>query len=188
MVWHPSTRARCGHPGHGTTSTVRARVSAERAVHPCTSRSSPSGPRRQRDGRPHRSGYASGWVRGRVEAGGRMLTSRGWGGVLDGPDVCRGFASLAAAARRGAFLAATRGVIDPGGQTVSAHDPLPMGIEIPTLIVWGTRDRMIPAWHATAGHQAIADSRVVLFEGAGHFPHLDEPERFDQVLGDFMAR
>jgi hypothetical protein len=27
----------------------------------------------------------------------------------------------------------------------------------------------------------------VLFEGAGHFPHLDEPERFAEVLRDFMA-
>jgi pimeloyl-ACP methyl ester carboxylesterase len=63
-----------------------------------------------------------------------------------------------------------------------------MGALIPTLVVWGTRDRLIPPWHATAAHQAIAESRVVLFEGAGHFPHLDEPERFAQVLGDFMAR
>ena len=62
-----------------------------------------------------------------------------------------------------------------------------MTIEIPTLIVWGTRDRMIPAWHATNAHQAIAGSRVALFEGAGHFPHLDEPARFVQVLSDFIA-
>jgi pimeloyl-ACP methyl ester carboxylesterase len=34
----------------------------------------------------------------------------------------------------------------------------------------------------------IADSRVVLFEGAGHFPHLDEPERFAQLVGDFIRR
>ncbi|HZW44640.1 MAG TPA: alpha/beta fold hydrolase, partial [Dermatophilaceae bacterium] len=75
----------------------------------------------------------------------------------------------------------------PGGQTVTAHDHLPMTIAIPTLVVWGTRDRMIPALHATTAHEAIAGSRVVLFEGAGHFPHLDEPERFAEVLRDFMA-
>jgi pimeloyl-ACP methyl ester carboxylesterase len=46
---------------------------------------------------------------------------------------------------------------------------------------------MIPALHATTAHEAIAGSRVVLFEGAGHFPHLDEPERFAEVLRDFMA-
>jgi pimeloyl-ACP methyl ester carboxylesterase len=63
-----------------------------------------------------------------------------------------------------------------------------MGIDVPTLVVWGTRDRMIPAWHATTAHQVIEDSRVVLFEGAGHFPHLDQPERFAQLLADFIRR
>ena len=88
---------------------------------------------------------------------------------------------------RRAFLATVRSVIDPGGQTVTAHDHLPMAVEIPTLVVWGTRDRMIPAWHATAAAQAIAGSRVELFEGAGHFPHLDDPDRFAALLGAFMA-
>ena len=130
---------------------------------------------------------ASGWVRGRVEAVGRFLTSRGWRASPEVTEVWRGFTSLADADTRRAFLATTRGVIDPGGQTVTAHDHLPMAIAIPTLVVWGTRDRMIPAWHATTAHEAIAGSRVVLFVGAGHFPHLDEPERFAELLSDFMA-
>jgi pimeloyl-ACP methyl ester carboxylesterase len=129
---------------------------------------------------------ASGWVRRRVEAAGRALTSAGWRASSDTTEIWRGFTSLADADSRRAFLATTRGVIDPGGQTVSAHEYLPMGIQVPTLVVWGTRDRMIPAWHATTAHQVIADSRVVLFEGAGHFPHLDQPERFAQLLSDFI--
>src|SRR5450631_1605219 len=129
---------------------------------------------------------ASGWVRRRVEAAGRALTSAGWRASSDTTEIWRGFTSLDDADSRRAFLATTRGVIDPGGQTVSAHEYLPMGIQVPTLVVWGTRDRMIPAWHATTAHQVIADSRVVLFEGAGHFPHLDQPERFAQLLSDFI--
>jgi pimeloyl-ACP methyl ester carboxylesterase len=131
---------------------------------------------------------ASSWVRARVEATGRILTRAGLRASPETTEIWRGFTTLADADTRRAFLATTRGVIDPGGQTISAHDHLPMGALIPTLVVWGTRDRLIPPWHATAAHQAIAESRVVLFEGAGHFPHLDEPERFAQVLGDFMAR
>jgi pimeloyl-ACP methyl ester carboxylesterase len=131
---------------------------------------------------------ASGWVRGRVEAVGRVLGSRGWRASSDTTEIWRGFTSLADADSRRAFLATTRGVIDPGGQTVSAHDHLPHAIDIPTLVVWGTRDRRIPAWHATTAHEVIADSRVVLFEGAGHFPHLDQPERFAQLLSDFIRR
>ena len=130
---------------------------------------------------------ASGWVRGRVEAAGRILNHTGWRASRETREVWRGFTSLGEADTRRAFLATTRGVIDPGGQTVSAHDRLPMGVEVPTLVIWGTKDRMIPAWHATTAHEAIPGSQVVLFKDAGHFPHLDEPERFAEVLRDFMT-
>jgi pimeloyl-ACP methyl ester carboxylesterase len=130
---------------------------------------------------------ASGWVRDRVEAAGRALASTGWRASADLTETWRGFTSLADADTRRAFLRTTRGVIDPGGQTVSAHDHLPMAVEIPTLIVWGTKDRMIPAWHATTAREVIPDSRVVLFEGSGHFPHLDEPERFAELVREFIA-
>jgi len=62
-----------------------------------------------------------------------------------------------------------------------------MAEEIPSLVVWGTRDRMIPSRHASTAQQEITGCRVELFDGAGHFPHLDEPERFAELLRDFMA-
>ena len=70
---------------------------------------------------------------------------------------------------------------------MNAQDHLLTAIAIPTLIVWGTQDRMIPAWHATTALQGIAGSRVELFEGAGHFPHLDDPERFALLLSEFTT-
>jgi pimeloyl-ACP methyl ester carboxylesterase len=130
---------------------------------------------------------ASNWVRGRAEAVGRTLGRVGWRASSDVTEAWHGFTSLADGDSRRAFLATTRAVIDPGGQIVKAHDHLPTGVEIPTLIVWGTRDRMIPAGHAFAAHHMIPGSRVELFEGAGHYPHLDDPERFAEVLGDFIA-
>jgi pimeloyl-ACP methyl ester carboxylesterase len=130
---------------------------------------------------------ASSWVRGRVEAVGQAFGRIGLRASSDVTEAWHGFTSLGDADSRRAFLATTRSVIDPGGQTVTALDHLPMAVDLPTLIVWGTRDRMIPTWHATRAQQAIAGSRVELFEGAGHFPHLDEPERFAQVLDVFCA-
>jgi pimeloyl-ACP methyl ester carboxylesterase len=130
---------------------------------------------------------ASGWVRNRAEAVGGTLRRLGVRPSADLTEGWLGFSSLGEAETRRAFLATARAVIDPGGQTVTAHDHLPMAIAVPTLVVWGTRDRMIPAWHATTAQQAIAGSRVELFEGAGHFPHLEQPERFARLLGDFMA-
>ena len=130
---------------------------------------------------------ASTRVRSHLEAVGRAVAGWGWPGSPDVREAWRGFTSLSDADSRRAFLATTRAVVDPGGQTVSAHDRLPAAAGIPTLIVWGTKDRMIPSWHAIRGHQALPGSRVELFEGAGHFPHLEEPERFARVLAEFIG-
>ena len=46
---------------------------------------------------------------------------------------------------------------------------------------------MIPAWHALNAQRAVPECRVELFEGAGHFPHLDDPDRFARVLREFIA-
>ena len=130
---------------------------------------------------------ASGWMLDRVHSVGRTLARAGWRPGSDLTALWQGFTSLSDADSRRAFLATTRAVVDPGGQSVSARDFLPELDGVPTLVVWGTRDRMIPAWHATAAHSAIPGCRVELFEGAGHFPHLDDPDRFADVLRDFMA-
>ncbi|AXG15025.1 alpha/beta fold hydrolase [Intrasporangium calvum] len=131
---------------------------------------------------------ASGWVRTRLEGLESALGRLGLRPPADVREAWHGFTSLSDADSRRAFLATTRAVIDPGGQTVTAHDHLPMDEDIPTLVVWGTHDRMIPAWHATTAHQAIPSSRVELFHGAGHFPHLEEPDRFAALLRDFISR
>ena len=79
-----------------------------------------------------------------------------------------------------------RGVIDPGGQTVSAMDRLYLAAHLPTLIVWGDRDTIIPVEHAHDAHEAIPGSRLAVIEGAGHFPHVECPEEFLDVLLDFL--
>lgn len=131
---------------------------------------------------------ASGWVRDRVHTLGRGLGRVGW---APGPDLVQawdGLGRLSDASSRRAFLATARSVIDPGGQTVTAHDRIPMTVDVPTLVVWGTADHTIPAWHAATALQAISGSRLELFEGAGHHPHLDQPERFAQLLVDFVRK
>jgi pimeloyl-ACP methyl ester carboxylesterase len=130
---------------------------------------------------------ASRWVRDRVSAAGRTLGGLGVGAKSDIAEIWQGFTSLGDADTRRAFLATTRAVLDPGGQTISALDYLPEQMPLPTLVVWGTRDRMIPAWHALAAAESIEGCRVELFEGAGHFPHLDEPDRFVDLVRDFVG-
>jgi pimeloyl-ACP methyl ester carboxylesterase len=66
-------------------------------------------------------------------------------------------------------------------------DRLYLAADVPTLIVWGEDDSIIPVAHAHAAHEAIPGSRLELFEGVGHFPHVEAPERFVEVLLDFLA-
>ena len=61
-----------------------------------------------------------------------------------------------------------------------------MAADIPTLIVWGDHDGIIPSEHARAAQQTLPNSRLELFEGVGHFPHCEAPERFCRVLAEFM--
>ncbi|MBK9180950.1 MAG: alpha/beta fold hydrolase [Acidimicrobiales bacterium] len=102
-------------------------------------------------------------------------------------EMWRAYASLADSPNRKAFLRTIRSVIDPGGQVVSAMDRLYLAAWMPTLIVWGDKDDIIPVAHAYAAHEAIPGSRLEVFEGSAHFPHAEQPERFVEVLSDFMA-
>jgi pimeloyl-ACP methyl ester carboxylesterase len=105
----------------------------------------------------------------------------------DAEVLAQGFASLDSAGSRQAFLHTVRAVIEPSGQRVSAHDRLALAAPIPSLIVWGEKDSIIPVAHGEAAHEAIAGSRFEVFPGAGHLPHDDDPERFAEVLADFCA-
>jgi pimeloyl-ACP methyl ester carboxylesterase len=115
----------------------------------------------------------------------RFLFHRG----LNAPhlsEMWRAYASLAGAENRKAFVRTIRGVIEPGGQTVSALDRLYLAAHLPTLIVWGDHDAIIPVKHAYAAHEAIAGSSLAILEGVGHFPHVEAPEQFLSVLTDFL--
>jgi pimeloyl-ACP methyl ester carboxylesterase len=102
-------------------------------------------------------------------------------------EMWRAYASLAGAQNRSAFVRTMRGVIEPTGQMVNAQDRLYLAAHIPTLIVWGDRDGIIPVSHAHRAHELIPTSRLEILEGVGHFPHVEAPERFTEVLLDFMA-
>lgn len=96
-------------------------------------------------------------------------------------------AGLTDADRRAAFVRAVRAVASPSGQRVSAADRLYLAADVPTLIVWGALDRIIPVGHAHATAAAVPGSTLEIFESSGHFPHADEPSRFTALLERFIA-
>jgi pimeloyl-ACP methyl ester carboxylesterase len=126
----------------------------------------------------------------RITAVGRTI-----GGVLSslglraGPDLAemaRGYATLSDSASRQAFLHTLRAVIEPGGQRVNATDRLYLATLMPTLVIWGRRDPLIPVRHAGVAHRGMPGSRLEVFEDTGHFPQLDAPIQFARVLTDFI--
>lgn len=102
-------------------------------------------------------------------------------------EMWQAYASLAESENRQAFLRTLRSVVDAGGQTVSARDRLYLAAAMPTLIVWGDNDPIIPVSHGREAHELMPGSRLEIFEGVGHFPHAEVPERFVETLADFMA-
>lgn len=60
-------------------------------------------------------------------------------------------------------------------------------IEIPTLVVWGLNDHIVPVEAAIGYHRLIEGSRLELFERTGHVPQMERPARFNALLGEFAA-
>lgn len=60
-------------------------------------------------------------------------------------------------------------------------------IEIPTLIVWGRRDRLVPVGAAYSYNRRIAGSRLHIIEDTGHMVQLERPKRFNQTVEQFVS-
>jgi pimeloyl-ACP methyl ester carboxylesterase len=118
---------------------------------------------------------------------GTVMTKLGMKPANDLAEIARGYASLRDAHARRAFLHTLRGVIDPLGQRVSARDRLYLASEMPSLIIWGERDPVIPIAHGRDAHAAMPGSRLEIVAGAGHFPHLDHPRRVAQALRELIV-
>jgi pimeloyl-ACP methyl ester carboxylesterase len=117
---------------------------------------------------------------------GRLLGRLGLHVGTDMVELAKGHASLADAESRAAFVHTLRTILDPGGQRVNASDRLYLAQNVPFMIVWGERDPIIPVRHGRAAHELVPTSRLEVFENAGHFPHVDDPQRFLDVLLDFV--
>lgn len=111
-------------------------------------------------------------------------------GIKPGGDlaaIAGGVASLGDGERRAAFVRSARSIASVNGQRVSASERLYLTEQVPVLLIWGDRDPVIPIAHGHAAHAALPASRLEIFPGAGHFPMLDDPERFAALVTDWVA-
>ncbi len=123
---------------------------------------------------------------GALRATGTSLRERDIGAGIYLQAIARALRPLENAGARQAFLHTLRSVIDMHGQRVSATDRLGLLESIPTLIVWGERDRTIPIEHGRRAHDAIPHSAFATIPGAAHFPHLEEPQALAELLMAFL--
>jgi pimeloyl-ACP methyl ester carboxylesterase len=124
-----------------------------------------------------------------LAGGARIGGALGRVGLQAGTDmaeIARGFASLGDAEARHAFIQTMRAVLDAGGQRVSARDRLYLAESLPSLLVWGSDDPIIPVSHGLEAHDAMPGSRLEVLDGVGHFPQLERPFEFARILGRFV--
>jgi pimeloyl-ACP methyl ester carboxylesterase len=103
----------------------------------------------------------------------------------DAEHLARVFDALPDAASRRAFVRTLRAAVDWRGQAITMLDRCYLTQGMPTLLVWGARDAVIPVAHAHKAHAAMPHSRLEVFADAGHFPHQNEPNRFLRVFREF---
>jgi len=105
----------------------------------------------------------------------------------DAEDLQHAFDALPDPQTQRAFLRTLRTAIDWRGQHITMLDRCYLACDIPTLLVWGAHDAIVPFAHARAAHAAMPGSRLEVFQTAGHYPHHAEPAHFVRVLRDFIA-
>ncbi len=84
-------------------------------------------------------------------------------------------------------LAALRAEVDLYGQRDVVVDELP-GLDVPTLVVWGDRDRVVPIAHAQRAVISLPQASLAVLPGCGHLPPVEQPQSFIAALGDFLRR
>ncbi|GGQ83078.1 alpha/beta fold hydrolase [Couchioplanes azureus] len=89
-------------------------------------------------------------------------------------------------AARAAFLHVLRHVADWRGQLITMRDRAYLAQGLPTLVVWGDQDHVLPVEHAEAAAELMPGAQSVVLRGVGHFPHREAPEEFVHAMIDFV--
>jgi pyruvate dehydrogenase E2 component (dihydrolipoamide acetyltransferase) len=70
----------------------------------------------------------------------------------------------------------------PGGRQAIDIRPALAGTEVPTLVLWGAEDRIVPSTHATA----LASAPAEVIPGAGHQPQMEAAGEVNRLIGEFV--
>lgn len=85
-----------------------------------------------------------------------------------------------------ATLASLRANVGLAGQYEALVDRLPH-LRMPTLIVWGTDDKVFPHSHGQDAVARLQEGSLELIPNCGHLPYVEQPERLVSILGRFLG-
>jgi pimeloyl-ACP methyl ester carboxylesterase len=122
-----------------------------------------------------------------INAGVEVLRRMDTGLGLDAADLRRVVQALPDHTARSAFIRTLRSAVDWRGQVVTMLDRIYLARGMPTMLMWGARDSVVPIGHGRRAHAAMPGSRFEIFPDAGHFPFRTDPARFVGLLEDFCA-
>jgi hypothetical protein len=105
----------------------------------------------------------------------------------DAEEILAVFDALPNTEARRAILRTLRSGVDWKGQVITMLDRAYLAEGVPTLIIWGRHDAIIPLGHGRLAHAAIPGSQFEIFDEAGHFPHHVDPERFVELVRGFVG-
>jgi pimeloyl-ACP methyl ester carboxylesterase len=60
-------------------------------------------------------------------------------------------------------------------------------IRVPTLIIWGKQDRIVPVAHAEIARQSIPNAKLHIFDRCGHVPMIEKPDEFNALVTEFVS-
>ena len=68
------------------------------------------------------------------------------------------------------------------------QDPFELSrIKCPAMVIWGSRDVMVPAAGAERIAEQVSGARIEILEGVGHCPQVETPDRVTDLLMDFLG-
>ena len=97
-------------------------------------------------------------------------------------------ASLPGAQR--SYLSVLRSMVNVWGGKSEAYRPIVdhLGeIEIPTLVLWGAQDRILPVAQAHQAVQRLPNAELHIFDPCGHVPNVECPQEFNSLVTDFLS-
>jgi len=82
---------------------------------------------------------------------------------------------------------AFKSTLENSANTQLEHERLKLIDNIPTLIIWGAADKVIPPEHSELFKRSISNSHIEIIQNAGHAPFTEKPDQVFELIFNFLT-